>query len=179
MLQGKNIRLRLVTVEDAEFILSLRLDENKGKYLSKVENDVEKQRSWIKNYQQREAQRQEFYFIIESFQGESLGTVRIYDLREDSFCWGSWLMKENSPFSAAIESILLIYQFGFYTLGFSRTDFDVRINNLKVAKFYKSLGSVETNQDEDNIYLTLSRQQYELVREKYKRFLLNSDEPKI
>jgi len=44
ILQGKNIRLRLVTIEDADFILHLRIDENKSKYLSKVENDKKKKK---------------------------------------------------------------------------------------------------------------------------------------
>lgn len=171
ILQGKSIRLRLVTIEDAKFILQLRVDENKNKYLSKVENDLAKQQSWITNYKTREAEQREFYFIIESNQGESLGTVRIYDLREDSFCWGSWLLKQDAPFNASIESILLAYEFGFHHLGYSRTDFDVRKQNLKVAKFYKSLGAIETGQDDENLYLTLSLRQYQLMREKYRRFI--------
>jgi Acetyltransferase (GNAT) domain len=171
MLQGKTIHLRLVTVDDAEFILSLRLDENKGKYLSTVKNDVEKQRNWILNYKQREAQQQEFYFIIESLRHESLGTVRIYDLRQDSFCWGSWLMKDNAPFSAAIETALLVYEFGFNALKYSDSHFDVNKGNLKVIKFHKNFGALETSQDEDNIYLTLSLEQYKLMREKYRRFI--------
>jgi hypothetical protein len=38
---GKSIVLRNVQVEDAEFILSLRLDPQKGSYLSPVEADVD------------------------------------------------------------------------------------------------------------------------------------------
>jgi RimJ/RimL family protein N-acetyltransferase len=171
ILPSKNIRLRLVTVEDAEFILKLRIDENKSKYLSKVENDIAKQKSWIENYKVREAEKHEFYFIIESNQREFLGTVRIYDLREDSFCWGSWLLKQDAPFSAAIESALLIYEFGFYRLGYEHCHFDVIRNNLKVIKFHQNFGALKTGQDDENLYLTLTRQQYELMREKYQRFL--------
>ena len=34
---GKYVNLREVTVDDAEFILSLRCDENKSKFLHKTE----------------------------------------------------------------------------------------------------------------------------------------------
>jgi RimJ/RimL family protein N-acetyltransferase len=171
ILQGKNIRLRLVTIEDAEFILQLRIDENKSKYLSKVENDLAKQKNWIANYKIREAEQREFYFIIESNQGKSLGTVRIYDLQEDSFCWGSWLMKDNAPFSAAIETALLVYEFGFNTLNYRHSHFDVNKKNLKVIKFHKNFGALEVGQDDENLYLTLSLQQYQLMKDKYRRFI--------
>ncbi len=173
MCQGKSVRLRLVTIEDAEFILQLRVDESKSKYLSKVENDIVKQKSWIENYKVREAENREFYFIIESNQGESLGTVRVYDLRKNSFCWGSWLLKRNTSFSAAIETALLIYEFGFYKLGYCCSHFDVIRENFKVVNFHRKFGAKEIGQDDKNIYLALTKQQYELMRKKYQRFLLN------
>ena len=40
---GKYVNLREVTVDDAEFILSLRCDENKSKFLHKTEYNLENQ----------------------------------------------------------------------------------------------------------------------------------------
>ena len=59
--RGKSIVLRNVQVEDAEFILSLRLDPQKGGYLSPVEAHVEKQREWIRQYLGSKGQA---YFLI-------------------------------------------------------------------------------------------------------------------
>ena len=50
LIYGNNIDLRPVEIDDAEFILSLRIDQKLNQYLSPVENDLEKQREWIKNY---------------------------------------------------------------------------------------------------------------------------------
>ena len=50
LIYGNNIDLRPVEIDDAEFILSLRIDPKLNQYLSPVENDLEKQREWIKNY---------------------------------------------------------------------------------------------------------------------------------
>ena len=42
---------------------------------------------WIQNYKEREANKLEYYFIIEDkLTKEKYGTVRLYDFREDSFC---------------------------------------------------------------------------------------------
>ena len=97
LLNGKNINFRTVEVEDAEFIYNMRQNENKTKYLSKVTGDVKSQKEWIKNYKQREENKKEFYFVIESKNEEKLGLVRMYDFKDDSFCWGSWLLKKMLP----------------------------------------------------------------------------------
>ena len=47
---GTNIMFREVTIGDAEFILSLRLNEKNRKWLSKTPTLVEDQIDYIKNY---------------------------------------------------------------------------------------------------------------------------------
>ncbi|MEX1682178.1 GNAT family N-acetyltransferase, partial [Escherichia coli] len=91
ILQSKTVKLRLVNESDASFILSLRLNENYNKFLSSVNNDIEKQKVWIRNYKQKENNNEEFYFIIETLDGIPCGTVRIYDIHNNSFSWGSWI----------------------------------------------------------------------------------------
>ena len=96
--EGRTIYFRLVEESDAAFIHSLRMDEQYNKYLSQVDDDVEKQRQWITRYKQREEQNEEYYFIIHRKDNNlPIGTLRIYDFRpeENSFCWGSWILNEN------------------------------------------------------------------------------------
>ncbi|HID5953700.1 TPA: GNAT family N-acetyltransferase, partial [Escherichia coli] len=95
ILQSKTVKLRLVNESDASFILSLRLNENYNKFLSSVNNDIEKQKVWIRNYKQKENNNEEFYFIIETLDGIPCGTVRIYDIHNNSFSWGSWILNES------------------------------------------------------------------------------------
>jgi hypothetical protein len=64
-------------------------------------------------YEEKDAQGLEYYFVIESKQHEDLGLVRVYDLQLNSFCWGSWLIKDGAPQTTAIQSALLVYEFGF------------------------------------------------------------------
>ena len=168
---GKNINLRTVEIEDAEFIFSMRQNQNKTKYLSKVTGTVESQKEWIKNYKQREENKKEFYFVIESKDKEKLGLVRMYDFQDDSFCWGSWLIKEDAPKTTAIESALQIYEFGFYNLGFEKSHFDVRKGNDKVIAFHKRFGAKIINEDELDYFFNFEKSDFEITKEKYKRYL--------
>lgn len=171
LLNGKNINFRTVEVEDAEFIYNMRQNENKTKYLSKVTGDVKSQKEWIKNYKQREENKKEFYFVIESKNEEKLGLVRMYDFKDDSFCWGSWLIKEDAPKTTAIESALQIYEFGFYTLGFKKSHFDVRKGNDKVIAFHRRFGAKIVDEDELDYFFNFQKSDYKIIKEKYKRYL--------
>ena len=171
IIYGKNINMRTVTTEDAEFIYNMRQNENKTKYLSKVTGTVESQKEWIRSYKQREENKKEFYFIIESKDEEKLGLVRMYDFKDNSFCWGSWIIKEDAPQSTAIESALQIYEFGFYKLKFERSHFDVRKRNDKVIAFHKRFGAKIVDEDELDYFFNFEKSDYEIIKEKYKRYL--------
>lgn len=136
--QGKSIFLRNVQLEDAPFILSLRLDPHKSRYVSPVDPDVEKQRTWIGQYLASQGQA---YFIICDLAGEALGTVRIYDAVGESFSWGSWMMKQGAPAAAAIESAGLVYRLATEVWGFRAAHFQVHRANTSVVAFHEKFGA--------------------------------------
>ena len=137
----RNLCLRLAEPDDAAFILELRLDASKSKYLSPVPNDLAAQRQWLIDYKYREQAGAEYYFVIESLAQEPLGVVRLYDFQGESFCWGSWILKPSAPALAAIESALAVYETAFGTLGFTRSHFHVRKGNDKVRDFHLRFGA--------------------------------------
>lgn len=171
IVKGKNFNLRLVDEFDAEFILNIRLDTDKAKFLSSVDDDLEMQKSWIRNYKVREKNREEYYFIIEDKVGCKLGTVRIYDFKGDSFCWGSWIIIDGAPLSAGIESALLVYEYAFYVLKFNRCHFDVRKDNLKVRAFHERMGATMVCQNDLDVFYRYPKIDYELIRERYSKYL--------
>ena len=171
IIYGKNINMRTVAQEDAEFIYSMRHNQNKTKYLSKVTGTVESQKEWIKSYKKREETKEEFYFVIESKDEDKLGLVRMYDFQDDSFCWGSWLIKEDAPKTTAIESALQIYEFGFYDLKFKKSHFDVRKGNDKVVAFHQRFGAKIVDEHELDYFFNFEKSDYEIIKEKYKRYL--------
>lgn len=147
---GKNIILKNASISDAEFILLLRSDPEKNQHISSVSNKLGDQVKWLQTYETDEDQA---YFIIQDkISGESVGTVRIYDKREDSFCWGSWILKNNIQPNIAIESALLVYQYGL-AMGFTQSHFDVRKGNNSVWKFHERFGAKRVGETEaDYLY---------------------------
>lgn len=171
---AKHIRFRLVEETDAVFILSLRLDPQKNRFVSSVKNDIEGQKRWISDYKEREKDEKEFYFIIESKEGEPLGTIRLYDFRDDSFCWGSWILKQDAPPYASLESALSIYEIAMKRLGFRQSHTDVRKGNTAVQNFLLQFGAKIVGEDDINIYFRMTEEAYEQAKKNYRRFLLEN-----
>ncbi|TWI76913.1 RimJ/RimL family protein N-acetyltransferase [Desulfobotulus alkaliphilus] len=163
-LKGKTIQLRFVEEPDASFILKLRIDPKYNQHLSPVNQDLDAQIKWIRNYKKEEVLGKQFYFIIERLDGVPCGTVRVYDLREDSFCWGSWILNENKTRYASLESAFLVYDFGFKKLGYSKSHFDVMKENNKVIAFHRAMGALETGEDQQNFYFEISEKAVEDAR---------------
>jgi RimJ/RimL family protein N-acetyltransferase len=168
MLKSKTISMRLIEESDAEFVLSLRLDPRYNNFLSKVEANLDGQKKWIRNYKNDERDKKQFYFIIERNDGVPCGTVRIYDIRNDSFCWGSWILNEDKTRYAAIESALLVYEFGFNKINYNKSHFDVMKGNQKVINFHKKFGAVQISEDEENYYFEISKESVGIFKEKFK-----------
>ena len=156
-LNGKYVNLREVTVDDADFILSLRCNENKSRFLHKTEYNLENQIAYIKNYFEIP---DEWYFIIENKKGERIGTYRIYDVQGDSFCIGSWLMIDGVSPAESFESDWILRMYGFDVLGFKRIHFDVRKGNKKVIAYHKMLGARITGETELDCLWEITREEY-------------------
>ncbi|ATH13101.1 hypothetical protein CHL79_12085 [Delftia acidovorans] len=168
-IRGRTLVFRNAVVNDAEFILSLRTDPDKAKYLSQTRNNLEQQRNWLENYSINEGQA---YFIIEN-DGEAIGTVRLYDAKGKSFCWGSWIIKNGSPSHAAIESALMVYAFSTDSLEFTASHFDVRKDNEHVVRFHERFGAKRTGETREDYLFSISIFQIKDALRKYSRFLIN------
>lgn len=154
MIKGKHIDLRPVSINDAEFILSLRLNPELNQYLSPVENNLKNQQDWIKKSINNPL---EWYFVIQNKKAERVGAIRIYNIQENTFCWGSWIVIPEARSYASLESIVLLYQYAFFELGFERTHFDVRKKNQTAIAFYLRFGAKITHEDEHNYFLTYTK----------------------
>lgn len=172
LLKSKNTSLRLAEIDDAAFIVSLRTDEKYNKHLSHVNNDIIEQRGWLKSYKIKEKNKKEFYFIIINSDNVPCGTVRVYDIQDNSFCWGSWILNENKAKTTAIESALLVYDFGFNSMKYSRSHFDVRKENKTVISFHEKLNAHLIMEDDLNFYFEIFPDDIEPIKEKYRKLLM-------
>ncbi len=163
IVNGPRLWLREAIAGDAIFILGLRLDPSKNQFLSAVESDIDAQAQWIRSASNDPAQ---LYFIIE-VDKQPVGTVRLYDQRCESFCWGSWILDQRSPKSSAVESTLMVYSLGL-SLGFNAAHFDVRKGNTKVWRYHERLGAKRVSEDEANFYYVMHEDEIRSVLTHYK-----------
>ncbi|GAB1235489.1 GNAT family N-acetyltransferase [Ferrigenium sp. UT5] len=164
---GKTLSFRNACAEDAAFILSLRTDTEKSRYLSAVSADIADQKAWLARYAQADDQA---YFIIE-YQGEPIGTVRLYNPLGDSFCWGSWILKDTRPGHAAMESALMVYAYGIDHLGFKGAHLDVRKGNERVWRFHERFGARRVAETAEDYLYRLDGEAIQVSRHRYRRFL--------
>lgn len=161
-LNSKNIDLRLVEIDDADFIVNLRL--KKGRFLSKTDADIKKQVEWIRQYKKREQKKEEYYFIIENKKKIRLGTIRIYDIdyRNKSFTFGSFIVDRDNCHNkfVALESIAIIFDFAFNYIGLENCFFDCRIENEKANNFYKKLKAEIIKKDEIDYFYQYSKKTF-------------------
>jgi RimJ/RimL family protein N-acetyltransferase len=168
--QGKTLSFRDAQVSDAGFILSLRTDSEKSRYLSAVRSDISAQEAWLVNYVE---QADQAYFIIEH-ENDPIGTVRLYDPQGESFCWGSWILANTRPSYAAMESALMVYSYAVDHLGFTAAHFDVRKGNERVWRFHERFGAKRFDETGLDYFYRLNLPEIEAARNKYKRFLEQS-----
>lgn len=160
-IDGVRLALRLVDVKDAAYISALRNDPRYNNHLSEVTGSVADQFAWIERYKVREAAGSEYYYIIERrADGLPCGVVRLYDIDGDRFTWGSWILDENKPSKAALESAVLSFGVAFDHLDMAVADVDVRKQNAHAITFYRRFGMRETGKDDFNIYFEYARERF-------------------
>lgn len=170
-----SLTFRHVTQADAEYIHALRTDPRYNAHLSPVTGTAADQHAWIAAYKAREAAEQEFYYIIERADGTRCGLVRLYDIAGSRFTWGSWILDQNKPPKAALESALRVYEIGFHRLGCATSAFDVRRDNARTLAFHRRFGARQTGEDDENIYFHYTRDRFEADRAAYLSLLAQQD----
>lgn len=137
-IDGSAFRLRPVRLEDARFIVELRSDPERGRYLHRGCIDAVSQEQWLRTYFKTPG---DCYFVIENRStGAPEGTAGIYNLnaaRHDAE-WGRWILRRGSL--AALESACLIYRLGFDTLGLESIYCRTIVENASALAFHDSFG---------------------------------------
>lgn len=164
---GEKIAFRLISPNDADYVFGLRTNPLLNRHLSEVSGTAEDQRRWIGTYQEREAAGREYYFIIELRSGRPCGTVRLYHIEADHFTWGSWILDENKPRKAALDSAMLVYTIAFDHLGLREARFDVRKENENTIAFHRRFGATETHQSMHDVFFVYPRSRFEVDRTRF------------
>lgn len=168
---GAALVLRLIRPEDSCYVNHLRSDPRYNEHLSPVSGLDRDQRDWIMAYLTRARAGQEFYYVIERRDGRRCGLVRLYDVDNDSFAWGSWILADNKPPKAALESALLSLGVGFGPLARRWARVEVRAANDRAIAFYRRFGMVEVGQRKGLLHFRLGQDPFRAAYARHARAL--------
>ncbi len=171
LVQGKHVTLRLVELEDAQFIVTLRNYAKSQKFLSATSSNIEAQERWMRDYKVREQEGTEFYYVIQLQDGSPVGLIRLYDLKLDIFSGGSWIMAPGHPHQIAVETVILLYDLCFDQLGYEKILLQVVKENQSVIRFHKRFGALVEREDERCVYLINTSSTMKGPREKFRKLL--------
>ncbi len=164
--------MREADASDAEFILSLRLDDDLNQFLSKVDHDIEKQKQYIIDHQHKG---EDCYFIVESKEGEKFGTARIHDVDEDTFQAGSMITKHGAPFYVVYCGYFAFFDYAFFELEKKCCELEVVKGNDNVINLHKRMGATLINEDFEKVYFSYPKEAYIKSRKKYSKYTLERE----
>ena len=153
------LHCRLVTEDDAAFIIKLRSDDKRSRFIHETDENIETQKEWLSEYKKREAEGKEYYFIYD-IEGTPFGVNRIYDI-QDTYCTeGSWVCLPIEDSSKTIASALIIRDLIFEFFGFEYDLFNVSVGNNKVKKFHKISGATIIEETQEEYTFKLTKEEY-------------------
>ncbi|MEX1028427.1 MAG: GNAT family protein [Paenibacillaceae bacterium] len=150
------IRLRPITMDDADFIHRLRRSPELSRYIGEIDARLEVHRLWLEQYLQS---KDDYYFCIELLSGKPIGTISIYHIKGGKGNWGRWIISPSVP--AAPASVWLIMHIAFNILGLSEVYSNTVINNASVVSFHDNCGFVRTGIEQNG--LTIRGISYDMV----------------
>jgi len=134
-LEGFNLRLRPVRIEDAAFIVWLRnLDYVKGN-VGDSATDVASQEAWLRAYFEREG---DYYFIVESLGGIPLGTHGLYNVNGISAEKGRHIIR--AEVMAGLPAGILTTEMAFGSMGLRELRVRMVATNTAVQSLHRKSG---------------------------------------
>lgn len=158
------LHVRLVTEDDAEFIVHLRTDPKLARYINPTDVDIEKQREWLRAYKIREKKGEDYYFMF-GFEGVSYGVDRIYNINDKNFITGSWVFSPSSPVGMAVLAGIITKEIAYELLGLENSFADVRKENKAVLRHNKQFHPVVLCEDDKNISLAFDKLEFYKCKE--------------
>lgn len=136
------LQVRLVREEDAEFIVNLRTNPVKARFISATSANIEDQRKWIRNYKERERNGEDYYLVY-LYQGKLAGVNRIYDIESNHFIHGSWIFSDDVPPYCPLAAGIIARELAFETLGFEEEidSAGIHKDNQSVLQYVRTLGA--------------------------------------
>lgn len=140
-LERYGLRVRLVNEDDADFILSLRANPGRTKFMITLDNEIESQKKWIQEYKQREKEGLDYYFIFSNVEDIPIGVSRISHIDFDAKTGksSSWITVEGLKFEP-FKILIFTNEIIFNSLEIEMSWGEVHKNNSRAIKIFKLFG---------------------------------------
>lgn len=138
---GNVCQLTSVSLADAEFICLLRNNSNNNRFLSSSEFiSVSMQVKWL-----QENINNDYYFKISNIINKTdVGTISLYNFNNNIAEFGRYICSDSI---CAIESEMLLLEFGFNTLGLNEIYCRTALENQKVWKQHYKFGFIDCGKE--------------------------------
>jgi RimJ/RimL family protein N-acetyltransferase len=159
ILTGKYVRLRPLTVDDAEVTLAWRMSD-RASLLHRGAETAEAQRDWIAS---REG---EYNFVMELLDGRPVGMISLIGITETQAESARFLIGEPQlvalygPGRIAADAQWLLFRFAFDSLGVRKLVGTVNAANTGSLKWHLLTGWITTGADGETTFIELPEWAY-------------------
>lgn len=173
---GRHVDIRSASLNDAEQTLKLRQESPKTMFLHRLDNDIDKQKSWLQTQRERTG---DYFFVILDKEGSMIGTMGIYDIVGKRGHAGRLLSYGNA--FQSFEGHLLAVRFAFDYLGLDELWADVDVRNKSSFEFCKRFGFqfeapvYDSELDRQVQYGSLYKSDFEAYAQKVQRFIYRNE----
>lgn len=148
------LKVRLVNQDDAEFILSLRADPERTKYMITLDDEISYQKEWIKEYKKREKKGLDYYFIYSDMNDKTIGVNRLsmIDNENKTAKNSSWIVIEGLKYES-IKMYVIRHEIAFNLLDIQKLWGEVHKMNSKAIRINKLFGYMFKDLNSDFFYI--------------------------
>lgn len=157
------INTRLVTEQDAKFIHSLRTNEEKTRFLHKVDDSIEKQIEWIRSYKKRENLGEEYYFVFEKNR-TPIAVSRVYSIIDNHATTGSWISAPGTNPIDTLATAIILYDICFEVIQYEKVFFSVDKDNISAHRVNVALNSEVLEENDVERHYVLYSNSFKSVR---------------
>ncbi len=140
ILETQRLLLKPIEVEDLNFLLNLRWDQEIMNHLIHDPLSVKNQNDWFNNLKKTDLALS--IFIKENSELKIIGTIGLYEIntRHQRAIWRIRIDPSQQGEGYAIEAINLLLDYGFNTLNLNKITSDSFADNLAIVNLSMKLG---------------------------------------
>ncbi len=136
-MEGHYVNLRSATEEDAAFTLEIRQQPDIVRYIPEIKNTQQQQAAWIRQQRKTEG---DYFFVVESKDGQRLGTISIYHIQGLQAESGRLALRGDV--FQNVEAEILLLDFAFDELKLQEVYGEIYTQNTRALRFSKQFGGI-------------------------------------